>query len=978
MQTDRWSQIIVALHIICLLGATLAFAQQPEQGTYGKNRQPGQALEVGDPISAASGGTSFSLPLLNLGGPLGLDFTLIYDQDSNNMGAIGFSNNIAQFWHSQAVMVTLEADAGGLNYIHLPNGVTLNFEKNGSGDLALKEDATIYPGNALPVRYQMKDSDEYVYALDPAEGRVYLAEKARCDFMPNKYRLRYVLDRNGNQLVYEYDAGSACELIRIHDTLGRSLNFTYSTVGMDRVLHTVADQAGRQVQFTFERPAADNGNQTALRSVTDPMSQTYTFTYQSDVLYGNITQVKYPRNNIPYTTVFARHSVTLPGSQEQIANRAVSQTDAYGHVTEMSYVPDAYRTTVDYPDETQEIYAHASAHTPPTGLTDANSNAIAFTQNALHQITGVTDRLGDATTFTYHPDTGMLASATNALGQTLTYTYTPQDQTFTNPLNSETVTFTLYNLTRITYPDSSYEAFTYDGHGNLLTRTDQAGQTWTYTYNGLGQVLTSTDPDGSVSTNTYNADGTLATSRDSDTTATTYGYDVYKRLTSITSPGGSSVTIAYNLNDQITALTDENGHVTEYAYDANGNLTGVTDAKDNTTQYAYDLMDRVTQITDRLGKSGTTTYDSRSRVASITDPNGLQTAYTYDGHGWRTGVTVAGQTWTTAYDAEGVTTSSTTPLNRQTTYASDKLGRTTGVTDPLNQTTTLAYDALGRLASVADPLNRVTTYAYDARGLLNKVTLPNGQFASYAYTNGGLLNSLTDLNNQTWQFGYTAAGRWNSTTDPLGRQTTQTYTTRGWPNATTYPGGATLTRTYDAAGNVTQHAYSTGLSLNYTYDELNRLTAADGVSLEYDAEGRVTASVQNTRRFAATYDNGGRLATVSYNNTALTVTYTYNARGLLAQVSDNLGNAVTFTYDDDHRLTGLTRSNGVNGVYDYDAAGQLTRLRDGAFADLQFAYNAAGEIASANLTLPLDPAASLTTGATALTYDAASQISSAG
>jgi hypothetical protein len=39
-------------------------------------------------------------------------------------------------------------------------------------------------GNACG-RFQMKDSDEYVYALDPAEGAL-SREKSRCVFMPNK------------------------------------------------------------------------------------------------------------------------------------------------------------------------------------------------------------------------------------------------------------------------------------------------------------------------------------------------------------------------------------------------------------------------------------------------------------------------------------------------------------------------------------------------------------------------------------------------------------------------------------------------------------------------------------------------------------------------------------------------------------------------------------------------------------------------
>jgi len=60
------------------------------------------------------------------------------------------------------------------------------------------------------------------------------------------------------------------------------------------------------------------------------------------------------------------------------------------------------------------------------------------------QIIAVTDRLGDATSFTHHPETGKPASITNARGDTVSFTYAPQEQTFTNPANGETVTFTLF------------------------------------------------------------------------------------------------------------------------------------------------------------------------------------------------------------------------------------------------------------------------------------------------------------------------------------------------------------------------------------------------------------------------------------------------------------------------------------------------------------------------------------------------------
>ena len=98
---------------------------------------------------------------------------------------------------------------------------------------------------------------------------------------------------------------------------------------------------------------------------------------------------------------------------------------------------------------------------------------------------------------------------------------------------------------------------------------------------------------------------------------------------------------------------------------------------------------------------------------------------------------------------------------------------------------------------------------------------------------------------------------------------------------------------YDDTSNVTGMHYSDGTDLNYTYDELNRLTAADGITLFYDANNRLTG----TNGITLTRDGNGRIATMMLAPEK-TVTYTYNSRNLLTQVTDWLGGITTFAYDD--------------------------------------------------------------------------------
>lgn len=161
----------------------------------------------------------------------------------------------------------------------------------------------------------------------------------------------------------------------------------------------------------------------------------------------------------------------------------------------------------------------------------------------------------------------------------------------------------------------------------------------------------------------------------------------------------------------------------------------------------------------------------------------------------------------------------------------------------------------------------------------------------------------------------------------------------------TFPGGGTETRTLDNAGNVTRKQYSDTTDIRYTYDALNRLVAANNITLTRDAEGRVTATDNPGTVFGAAYDDGGRLRTATYNNGLFAVTYTYDGTtGLLSGVTDNLtGTNISFTYNNDNQLTGITGSNGVNAAFTHDGAGRVTRIQDGSVLDLQYTLNAAGQ-----------------------------------
>jgi RHS repeat-associated protein len=972
-----------AIHLLlalCLLSGLLPLSPPVRAGgppdewtSSGGTRYYGKPADAGDPIAVSSGAYHFTMPLLDLGGPMGLHFSLIYRSDFDQQAPNNPADFPYRFWWSPKYSAMLSDEVGeDVWTVQMANGDTVSFKKRNGEWILVGPTDFGYVDNGSAIRYVLKETTDYLYFMDPIAEQVVIFEKRPAPWWLKAVgRVVRVLDRNGNQLIYTYAADDENNPIRIEDGLGRSLDLTYSNDGLTRV----ADQAGRQVSFAFDY-GADNDGRLTLRSVTDPMSRTTTFAYQTVGFWAdNISSVEYPLGNVPYTRTY--NTVVMSGTQ---AVRVTEQRDAYGNITTFTYDQDQNQVATDWPDGSTVVYQHYSHHGLPRSLTDAAGNVITFTKNITEQVTAVTDRMGDTTSFTYHASSGKLASFTDNKGRTTAYTYTPQTQSFTNPINAETVSFTFYNLTRVDHPDGTSEQFAYDTHGNVIAYTDQAGQIWQFIYNERGQPTSVRNPLGGIATYTYNADGTLATFTDSDTGVTTITYDAFKRPTRVTHPDATFMQFTYDLNGRLTSFTDENGHTYTFQYDANGNLIRVTDPNGQSVQYSYDLLDWLTQVTNRSGKTSTFGYDARDRLTTMTDPTGITTRIEYNPRGWPERFTTGDKTWLHGYDDEGTVVSITTPSGRTTIYRTDELGLLTGTVDALGQSTTLVRDAMDQPVAWTDPLSRTISIAYDGRGLPVGVTMPEVGTATYDYNALGLITRITDLNGRQWRFAYTDMGRLRSFTDPSGRTTQATYDARGRVAQVTYPDGTRVRYTYDAAGNLTGARFSGGLELRYTYDALDQLVSTEHLQLTYDAEGRVRKTQDGSTASEATYDDAGRLKTATYNNGAFSVTYTYDPQtGLLNQVQDDLtGTEVHFTYDDDARLTGITRSNGVATTLTWDDADRLVRLRDGNFLDLQYTLDAAGQVQQVQMVAPLDPATYLGAEDTSLSYDGAGQISSTG
>ncbi len=976
---------IACLLVLTLAGlAGVARASPYEIGWAGATRDYGRSLDVGDPVSAATGAHHFRLPLLNLGGPLDLRFDLFYRSDLERWG----QELPYKFWWGPVAAIGFDT-ISNVPYAraYLPDSRQIAFVQNtNDGTWSLTGPAVQFPGfiytdNVPRVKYRLQATETRRYVADPESGRLYVFEAYDAGAGITNARIRRIVDRNTNALVFSFDATGNL-VTNVSDGLGRALDLAYTNMSQTGI-RTATDQAGRRVTFAYENKAGDNTVIWTLRAVTNAGGGGFRFGYGdgSSTEAHFITNTVRPRGNSPYSRSYNYRDMYSNSTM----NRVSWEMDAYSNETSFSYALYTNPLTITFTTgagrATNRI-RHSSSHGFPVYLTDAHGATIHFTQDTNGHLRSVTDRRGGTTAFDYEPASGLLAGITNAAGHALRFTYAPRAQVYVDPDDGDTVTNTFFDLAQIDYPDGSGERYACDGSGNTTQFTDRAGAAWRAAYNAHGQVTTLADPAGGSAAFVYNPDATLHFAVDADGVGATNGYDAAKRRTSIMRGDGARAGWGFDELDRLTAYTNELGGVTTYTYDANGNVLAVTDPLGQAKGFEYDLLDRLVAATNRSGGVTTYTYDPRGKVAAVTNPAGVGIQYGYDANGRLTEIRVGTSIWTIGRDAEGLPVSVTDPLGNTAGMVRDVLGNVMRITNAAGHEITLTRDVMQQITSCTDLLGRTWNYGYDLAGRLETVTVPAAPLphaTSNRYDAAGRLAAVTDLNTQEWNFTYTAAGRLQAVTDPLSNTWQTVHDENGRPAGGTLPDGTAWTNQYDAAGRATNRSWSGGPSLAYGYDANGRLVAADQVTLAYNPDGLVTGSVQAGEACAYSYDPAGRLTGITYPGGLLSVAYTYDpTNGLPATAGDTLtGTSIGYECDAALRPIRIARPNGVDTEYTWDAASQLTRIQDGTNLDLLYSYDSAGQVTQVVANTPLAAMPGLASAVATQAVDAASQLAAA-
>lgn len=607
----------------------------------------------------------------------------------------------------------------------------------------------------------------------------------------------------------------------------------------------------------------------------------------------------------------------------------------------------------------------------------ANNELLArATFNNQHRPLTTTDAAGQTTTNTYNAR-GQLLTTTNPKGETTTYTYNGDGY--------------LISMNGPLPGTNDVVTSTFDFFGRTRTVTDESGYTLTYDYDDMDRLTRVTFPDGTFNQYTYDRLDLVGV-LDSASRQTVLEYDNMRQVTKQTDSLGRVTRYEWCSCGGLGSLTDAMGRKTEWHSDVQGRLVSKQFGDGSKINYFYEsTTSRLRQVIDEKQQVGNYSYNRDDTLKSIGYANATiptpGVSYAYDPN-YKRVVSMSDGTGTTIYSYNPITTTPTLgagvmasvngPLPNDTiTYGYDELGRR--VSTAINGTAALmTFDAAGRVIGETNALG-IFTFGYDGTSSrLVTQSFPNGHTGELAYGNN--LQDRT-LQRITHKVGATAvseflyghnvqAGRITTWSQQVG-VTPPSLHTFGYDtvnqllSATVTNAGAlvnTFAYAYDPAGNrLTEQVGVTNSTT--TYNALNQISTsiAPGVSRtnEWDAEDRLVAVNIGNQRTEFTYDgisrlvslrlltNGSQVALRQFvwcggeiceeRDAAGVVTKRFFGQGVKIESGTNAGN---YFYTRDHlgSIRELTDDSGaVRARYAYDPYGRRTKLAGDMEADFGFA-----------------------------------------
>jgi len=463
-----------------------------------------------------------------------------------------------------------------------------------------------------------------------------------------------------------------------------------------------------------------------------------------------------------------------------------------------------------------------------------------------------------------------------------------------------------------------YNAYEYDGVGNLTMQTDGAGNRIFYTFNARNLETSRQDigaGDASLAEKpkeiyTYTADGKLSSKTDRNGILTTYGYDGLGRL-AYEKAGEDEKQYTYDVLGNPLSMTNGT-NVTSYSYDIEGRIKAKTENGIGTVTYTYDIPVDNGEVKEVMtmpdGVVQETVYDAAGRISSVSDNRNKSVHYVYNANGSRQAVVYAdGTREDYTYDgASRVSTLSHTDRNGELLdyyeYTYDSVGNLTEEKNR-NGSTCYTYDANRRLKSVTEPEGRTTTYTYDMAGNRATKEVSYGEEAPVVTTY--MYNSSNHL-------------------------------------ITECTGNEVIKYMYDGNGNLVLEERTVSEEIPEQEDVLNGevVTVSDTTDMEPESDTKTEYVTESVIRY--TYDAFNRMT--GYETDGVNARYSYNAEDYRTgkNVTDSNGIKNIEYFYDESRV--IMEADGAGTITSHNLYGTNLIGRSVQGEDYHYLYNAHGDV----------------------------------
>ncbi len=543
--------------------------------------------------------------------------------------------------------------------------------------------------------------------------------------------LAKVTDTAGKATAYEYD--SSRRVTKVTTPEGTVTLFTYDShnrvTSMQRA--TASSPSGHTGPTWRYDYSAATPSDAGTTTVTDPDGDATKYVHNAD---GEVTKVTDPlghsrhatyKNHLTQTAIDAMGTGDGTGGNTTTygwdsRNNALSQKLPLGATASVS----AYQTVAgtDLPNDFTSADGRKDSFTY-----DANGNTLSVT---------TTGTAGAAREYTYNKDTptcggfeGQRCTAKDGNGKVTSFTYDSKG-----------------NLTKVKPPAPLGETtYTYDALGRVETVKDGRGIGTVYVYDTRDRV-TKVSSTNSTVTFSYDGDGNLKSRTDASGT-TKWDYDKLNRESVRTLQNGAQTALAYTPGGDVDYYTDPTGK-TDYTWDKAGRLDHLTAPDGQKTDFDYDNNGKRTKTVYPGGTTQTVTLDGNGRPEKIRTTSGTQTfidlSYSYKN--------------TAGKDTTKIRTRTDNLTKSTTTYTYDSQDRLTYTLEAdaagaRKASWLYCFDKAGNLTSQDGSRNTCpgsTTYTYnDASELTGK----NGSTTGWSYDklgNEAAGASTTARTNETW------------------------------------------------------------------------------------------------------------------------------------------------------------------------------------------------------------------------------------